>query len=443
MNAPTIRPRRPVADKLPPDDQPHLTAHERATPMMDARTGPLTDVRVLDLTQAIAGPWSTMMLADLGADVIKIEAPRGDMQRNLPPYTLDDEVKAYGGSFAQYNRNKRGVIIDLATDEGREQLLRLVESADAIVENMRAGVMDELGLGYETINERNPSIVYGAIRGFGDPRTGESPYARWPAYDVIAQAHGGLVSMNGSGPDERVQVGPFLGDIYPGTVGALAFLAAIYHAKRTGEGQFVDVAMTDSIMAITEQGVMRLQLHGAGRHTTERQQQRLRGPVRRLRDHRRRGGHRITNQHPLEVSRSPDRAAGSGRRRAERHPTQSGQEPGADRFDTGRMGPGPNERRGDRDAGRQGTGRGRQQARRSVRRRPRQFPRHARGRGPALGPPDRPGQHSDEVHRDRHRRLPPGPDAGRAQRRGAGRGRRSVSRGSGHGPESPSASSFS
>jgi len=199
-----------VADQLPQDDQPHLTAHERATPMIGARTGPLTDVRVLDLTQAIAGPWSTMMLADLGADVIKIEAPRGDMQRNLPPYTLDDEVKAYGGSFAQYNRNKRGVTIDLATDEGRQQLLRLVESADAIVENMRAGVMDGLGLSYETINERNPSIVYGAIRGFGDPRTGESPYAQWPAYDVIAQAHGGLVSMNGSGPDERAsRSGPF------------------------------------------------------------------------------------------------------------------------------------------------------------------------------------------------------------------------------------------
>ncbi len=253
-----------MADQLPQDDQPHLTAHERATPMMDARTGPLTDVRILDLTQAIAGPWSTMMLADLGADVIKVETPRGDMQRNLPPYTLDDEIKAYGGSFAQYNRNKRGVTIDLSTDEGREQLLRLVESADAIVENMRAGVMDKLGLGYETINERNPSIVYGAIRGFGDPRTGESPYAPWPAYDVIAQAHGGLVSMNGSGPDERVQVGPFLGDIYPGTVGALAFLAAIYHAKRTGEGQFVDVAMTDSIMAITEQGVMRYSYMGRG-----------------------------------------------------------------------------------------------------------------------------------------------------------------------------------
>ena len=253
-----------VAENLPPEDQPHLTAHERATPMIDGRSGPLTDVRVLDLTQAIAGPWSTMMLADLGADVIKIEAPRGDMQRHMPPYTLEDETKAYGGSFAQYNRNKRGVMLDLADEADRERFLQLVESADCIVENMRAGVMDNLGLSYETIKARNPSIVYGAIRGFGDPRTGESPYALWPAYDVIAQAHGGLVSMNGSGPDERVQVGPFLGDVYPGTVGALAFLAAIYHAKRTGEGQFVDVAMTDSIMALTEQGVMRYSYMGRG-----------------------------------------------------------------------------------------------------------------------------------------------------------------------------------
>ncbi len=246
------------------DQQPHLTAHERAASMLGERSGPLSDVRVIDLTQAIAGPWSTMMLADLGADVIKVEAPRGDLQRKMAPYTLDDEVRAYGGSFASYNRNKRGVALDLNDPDDRETFLQLIESADALVENMRAGVMDGLGLSYETLRERNPRLVYGAIRGFGDPRTGESPYAAWPAYDVIAQAHGGLVSMNGSGPDDRVQVGPFLGDIYPGTVAAVAFLAAIHHAKRTGEGQFVDVAMTDAIMAITEQGVMRYSYMGRG-----------------------------------------------------------------------------------------------------------------------------------------------------------------------------------
>ena len=248
----------------PIDDEPHLSAHERATPMLAHRSGPLTDVRIIDLTQAIAGPWSTMMLADLGADVIKVESPNGDLQRPMAPYTLDDEIRAYGGSFSTYNRNKRGVMLDLTDDADKETFLRLVDSADAIVENMRAGVMDGLGLSYETLAARKPELVYGAIRGFGDPRTGESPYADWPAYDVIAQAHGGLVSMNGSSEDERVQVGPFLGDIYPGTVGALAFLAAIHHAKRTGEGQFVDVAMTDSIMAIAEQGVMRYSYMGRG-----------------------------------------------------------------------------------------------------------------------------------------------------------------------------------
>ncbi len=253
-----------MADNPSSDEQPHLTAHERSAQMLPDRSGPLTDIRIIDLTQAIAGPWSTMMLADLGAEVIKVEAPRGDLQRYMAPYTLDDEVRAYGGSFSTYNRNKRGIVLDLNDPDDVDTFLKLIESADALVENMRAGVMDGLGLGYEVLTERNPSLVYGAIRGFGDPRTGESPYAEWPAYDVIAQAHGGLVSMNGSSPDERVQVGPFLGDIYPGTVGALAFLAAIHHAKRTGEGQFVDVAMTDSIMAITEQGVMRYSYMGRG-----------------------------------------------------------------------------------------------------------------------------------------------------------------------------------
>jgi len=235
----------------------HLTAHEQVTPMSPGPTGPLQGIRILDCTQAIAGPWSTMMLADLGADVIKIEAPRGDLQRPMAPYTREDQERAYGGSFSTYNRNKRGVVLDFTDEVDRTKFLELVDSADAVVENMRAGVMDGLGLGWETLKERNPRLVYGAIRGFGDPRTGESPYAEWPAYDVIAQAMGGLVSQNGNGPDNRIQVGPFIGDIYPGTIGAMGVLAALFHAQRTGEGQFVDVAMVDSIMALAEMGVMR------------------------------------------------------------------------------------------------------------------------------------------------------------------------------------------
>jgi crotonobetainyl-CoA:carnitine CoA-transferase CaiB-like acyl-CoA transferase len=175
----------------------------------------------------------------------------------MAPYTREDQERSYGGSFSTYNRNKRGVVLDLTDANDRSKFLDLVESADAVVENMRAGVMDGLGLGWETLRERNPRLVYGAIRGFGDPRTGESPHAEWPAYDVIAQAMGGLVAQNGNGPNNRVQVGPFIGDIYPGTIGAMGVLAALFHAQRTGEGQFVDVAMVDSIMALAEMGVMR------------------------------------------------------------------------------------------------------------------------------------------------------------------------------------------
>ncbi len=244
------------------EDQPHLTAHERVSQMTAAPTGPLQGIRVLDCTQAIAGPWSTMMLADLGADVIKVEPPRGDMQRNMAPYTREDEDRAYGGSFGTYNRNKRGIVLDLFDDDDRETFFQLVETADALVENMRAGVMERMGCSWEVLHERNPRLVYGAIRGFGDPRTGESPYADWPAYDVIAQSMGGLVAQNGNGPDDRIQVGPFIGDIYPGTVGAVGVLAAILHAQRTGEGQFVDVGMVDSMMALSEMGMMRYSYMG-------------------------------------------------------------------------------------------------------------------------------------------------------------------------------------
>jgi crotonobetainyl-CoA:carnitine CoA-transferase CaiB-like acyl-CoA transferase len=235
----------------------HLSAHERVAPMREGRSGPLADVRVLDLTSAIAGPWCSMMLADLGADVVKVEPPDGDPQRWLGPFTREDEERRIGAAFGSYNRNKRGIALDLSTPEGREALLGLVETADALVENMRAGVMDRLGLGYEVLRVRNPRLVYGAIRGFGDPRSGESPHAEWPAYDVIAQSMGGLVSMNGYDADHQVKVGPFIGDIYPGTVAALAVTAAIHHARTTGEGQFVDVAMTDAVMALCEMGVTR------------------------------------------------------------------------------------------------------------------------------------------------------------------------------------------
>ena len=135
--------------------------------MAEGPTGPLAGVRIVDVTQALAGPFCTMLLADLGADVIKVEPPAGDMTRYSGPFTREDTEKAYGGYFASINRNKRSVVLDLKTDFGRTALLRLIERADAFVENSKAGVMNKLGVGYEHMRDRNLRLVYGAIRGFG------------------------------------------------------------------------------------------------------------------------------------------------------------------------------------------------------------------------------------------------------------------------------------
>jgi succinyl-CoA:mesaconate CoA transferase len=212
--------------------------------------GPLQGVRVLDLTQMLAGPYATMLLADLGADVVKIEPPRGDMTRTNPPHLTEDE--AYGGYFHSVNRNKRSVVIDLKSEAGKETLRSMVEDADALVENYRVGTMDRLGLSYESLDEINPALVYASIRGFGDPRSGESPYAERPAYDVIAQAMGGVMSITGTEASGPVKVGPGVGDIFPATLCIVGVLSALHHAERTGEGQFVDVGMVDGVLALTE-----------------------------------------------------------------------------------------------------------------------------------------------------------------------------------------------
>ncbi|MEM9652932.1 MAG: CoA transferase [Actinomycetota bacterium] len=230
----------------------YRTAHERAAPMAPERAGPLADVRVVDLTQALAGPYCTMLLGDLGADIIKIERPATDGMRGMGPFTDEDTEQYFGGYFASVNRNKRSIVLDLKQPDDVETFLRLVDTADIVVENFRAGIMEGLGLSYEALRERNPALVYGAIRGFGDPRTGETPYTHWPAYDVVAQAMGGLISHTGTIDGERVSAGPSVGDLYPATMLVSGMLAALHHAKATGEGQFVDISMMDSIMAVCE-----------------------------------------------------------------------------------------------------------------------------------------------------------------------------------------------
>ncbi len=206
-------------------------------------------VRILDVTHAAAGPFAAMVLADLGAEVIKVEPPAGEFTRHSRPH-LDDGSGPYGGRFAARNRNKKSIALDLADDADRATFLALVETADALVENMRAGVLDRLGVGWEVLNRRNPRLVYAAIRGFGDPRTGASPYANWPAFDIVAQAMGGLVSMTGPDPQHPMRAGPLVGDFFPATLAALGLVSAVLHARESGRGQFLDVAMVDAMMAM-------------------------------------------------------------------------------------------------------------------------------------------------------------------------------------------------
>lgn len=227
---------------------------------MSNRTGPLADITIIDCTMALAGPFGAAILADLGADVIKVEPPAGDGSRSVPPLPPDYANAGsastggvdFGGYFASINRNKRSIVLDLKTPADRETLLQLCEGADAIVENMRVGVMDKLGVGYDVVRARNPAIVYGCIRGFGDPRTGASPYADWPAYDIVAQSMGGLAQITGPEGGQGYPSGVSVGDLYPGTLMALGVIAAIHHARRTGEGQFMDVGMYDAMVFLSE-----------------------------------------------------------------------------------------------------------------------------------------------------------------------------------------------
>jgi crotonobetainyl-CoA:carnitine CoA-transferase CaiB-like acyl-CoA transferase len=217
--------------------------------------GALEGVRVIDFTQMLAGPYCTQLLADQGADVVKVEPIGGEEARRAGLFRPEDEVRAFGGYFASVNRNKRSLTLNLKSPKAAEIVLKLVETADVVIENYRAGVMDRLGLSYETLRERNPKIVYAAIRGFGDPRTGKSSRGDWPAFDVVAQAMGGLMQINGPDAETPLKAGPGVGDTYPATLCAFGIVSALLRAQRTGKGQFVDVAMVDAILALCERTV--------------------------------------------------------------------------------------------------------------------------------------------------------------------------------------------
>ena len=211
---------------------------------------PLGDIRVLDISRALAGPYCTMMLGDLGADVIKVERPgRGDESRGWGPPFLGEPTESYPGESAYYlgiNRNKRSLTVNLKDPEGQHIIQRLAARSDVLVENFRTGVLDEMGLGYEQLGALNPRLVYCSISGYG--RTG--PYAKMPGYDFIIQAEGGIMGITGpeEGPPSRVGVS--IVDITTGMFASTAILAALRARDLTGVGQLLDLSLLDSVAAI-------------------------------------------------------------------------------------------------------------------------------------------------------------------------------------------------
>lgn len=211
---------------------------------------PLEGIRVVDLTRALAGPYCTMMLGDLGADVIKVERPgRGDEARGWGPPFAGEPYGPYPGESAYFiavNRNKRNITVNLKSSEGQEIVRRLAAKSDVFVENFRTGVLDRMELGYEDLHAVNPCLVYCSISGYG--RTG--PYADRPGYDLVIQAEGGFMGITGpeEGPPSRVGV-PII-DITAGMFAATAILAALRARDITGEGQLVDVSLLDAQVAL-------------------------------------------------------------------------------------------------------------------------------------------------------------------------------------------------
>ena len=209
----------------------------------------LENLTVLDLTRVVAGPYAGALLGDLGANVIKIEIPgRGDDARGYGPYENGESMY-----YANLNRNKRGITLNMKSEKGKEAFLKLVEKADILIENFRPGVMDKLGLGYDRLKEINPRLIYGAVSGFGS----YGPYAMRPGYDIVSQAMGGLMSVTGAKGGEPTRSGNAMGDILGGMNLVIGVLAAVNYRNMTGKGQRVDISLVDSVVASLENAYVR------------------------------------------------------------------------------------------------------------------------------------------------------------------------------------------
>jgi CoA:oxalate CoA-transferase len=219
-----------------------------------AQPGPLSGITIVDLSRILAGPYCTLLLAELGARVIKVEAPKtGDDARQYGPFTNGKSTY-----FASVNRGKESIALDLKAPGDREIFERLLDKADAVVENFRPGTMERLGYGWETLHPRYPRLIYAAASGFG--HTG--PFSHYPSYDMVVQGLGGIMSVTGNPGEPSPRIGTSVGDLAGGLYTTIALNAALLHRERTGEATKVDVALFDCQLALLENAIMRYTTSG-------------------------------------------------------------------------------------------------------------------------------------------------------------------------------------
>ena len=225
--------------------------------------GPLAGVRVLSNEVQLAGPYCSMTLADRGAEVIKIERPKyGDSAREGAPIIKNDDGERVSGYFMRFNRNKRSLTLNLKDPKGQEIYRELAAKSDVVIDNLRPGVMEKLGFGYDALRTINPGIIYVSISGFGTMPDLQGPYAGRPAYDIVAQAMGGLMYTCGQEGGPPTWLGIALGDLYSAALAVQGIMFALYERTKTGKGQYIDVSMYDAMISLAERSLTAYSLTG-------------------------------------------------------------------------------------------------------------------------------------------------------------------------------------
>ncbi len=235
------------------------------TRIEEKRDFPLAGVRILAVEQFITGPYCTQLLADAGAEVIKVERPgTGDPRRTMGPYLEGPDGQQIAGGFIEYNRSKKSIALDMASSRGRKIFRSLAKRSDVVVENLRPGSMKRLGLDYDALSSDNPGLIYAAISGFGRLEDYAGPYKNWPAFDIVTEAMSGIMDIVGFEDRPPTYTIYGMADVYSGIINALSIMMALYQRETTGLGQMVDTSMYDSMVSLNERAIALYSMTGEG-----------------------------------------------------------------------------------------------------------------------------------------------------------------------------------